>query len=57
MTPATDVLDDPVMFTPEVVRVVRKSATTIWRDEKRDKFPRRHYEGKRAAWFKSQIAV
>jgi predicted DNA-binding transcriptional regulator AlpA len=54
---ATDVLDDPVMFLPEVVRIVRQSPTTIWRQEKRGKFPPRHYDGRCAAWFRSQIAA
>ena len=54
---ATDVLDDPVMFLPEVVRIVRQSPTTIWRQEKQGKFPPRHYDGRYAAWFRSQIAA
>ena len=42
---ATNVLDDPLMFLPEVEKTVRRSGTTIWRDEKRGKFPRRHKQG------------
>jgi predicted DNA-binding transcriptional regulator AlpA len=53
---ATDVLDDPVMFLPEVVRATRLSPTTIWRKEKRGEFPPRHYNGRHASWFRSQIA-
>jgi predicted DNA-binding transcriptional regulator AlpA len=55
--PATNVLDDPLMFLPEVEKAVRRSGTTIWREESKGKFPRRHYHGRCAAWFTSQIAA
>jgi predicted DNA-binding transcriptional regulator AlpA len=55
--PATDVLEDPVLFLPEVVRITRLCSTTIWRKERQGKFPPRHYDGRCAAWFRSQIAA
>jgi predicted DNA-binding transcriptional regulator AlpA len=51
----TSVLDDPLMFLPEVEKTTRRSGTTIWRDEKRGKFPRRHKQGRFAVWFRSEI--
>jgi predicted DNA-binding transcriptional regulator AlpA len=53
--PATNVLDDPLMFLPEVEKTTRRSGTTIWRDEKRGKFPRRHKQGRYSVWFRSEI--
>ena len=50
------VLDDPIMYRPEVEIAVRKSATTNWRAERDGKFPAHHMHGGRAAWFRSQIA-
>jgi predicted DNA-binding transcriptional regulator AlpA len=55
--PAVDVLEGPLMFLPEVEKATRRSGVTIWREEKKGKFPRRHYHGRYAAWFKSQIAA
>jgi predicted DNA-binding transcriptional regulator AlpA len=55
--PATSVLDDPLMFLPEVEKTTRRSGTTIWRDEKQGKFPRRHKQGRYAVWFKSEIVA
>jgi predicted DNA-binding transcriptional regulator AlpA len=53
---ATNVLDDPVMFLPEVEKAVRLSATTIWRKEGQGTFPPRSHQGRYAIWFTSQIA-
>src|SRR5262249_27760552 len=50
-----DVLDDPLMYLPEVERLTRKSATSIWRAERAGKFPLRHRHGGRVVWFRSQI--
>lgn len=55
VTPLPDVLDDPLMYLPEVERLVRKSTTSIWRAERAGKFPPRHRHGGRVAWFRSQI--
>jgi predicted DNA-binding transcriptional regulator AlpA len=52
-----DVLDDPLMFLPEVEKATRLSAVTIWRHEKAGKFPRRHRRGSHVVWFKSQIVA
>jgi predicted DNA-binding transcriptional regulator AlpA len=52
-----NVLDDPEMFLPEVEKRTRRSKVSIWRDEKQGKFPPRHYHGRYAAWFTSQITA
>jgi len=49
------VLNDPLMYLPEVEKAVRKSGTTIWRMEAVGKFPRRHKHGRNAVWFRSEI--
>jgi predicted DNA-binding transcriptional regulator AlpA len=54
---ATNILDDPVMFLPEVEKAVRLSATTIWRKEGQGMFPPRGHQGRYAIWFTSQIAA
>jgi len=51
------VLDDPLMFLPEVEKATRLSAVTIWRHEKAGKFPHRHRHGYYVAWFRSQIVA
>jgi predicted DNA-binding transcriptional regulator AlpA len=48
-------LEDRLVLLPEVEALTRMSGTTIWRMEKRGKFPRRTYTGGRCAWFQSQI--
>jgi predicted DNA-binding transcriptional regulator AlpA len=50
-----DVLDDPLMYWPEVKSIVRMDYSTVWRREKAGKFPPHVMHGGRAAWFQSQI--
>jgi predicted DNA-binding transcriptional regulator AlpA len=50
-----NVLNDPVLFLPDVERLTRLSATTIWRRERDGNFPPRRKQGKFAVWFLSEI--
>jgi predicted DNA-binding transcriptional regulator AlpA len=54
-TTKENVLDDPVMFLPEVEKLTRLYATTIWRRERAGKFPTRRKQGHYCVWFRSQI--
>jgi predicted DNA-binding transcriptional regulator AlpA len=54
-SPDKSLLNDPLMFLPEVEVAVGMTSTTIWRHEKQRKFPPRIKVGGRNAWFRSQI--
>jgi predicted DNA-binding transcriptional regulator AlpA len=51
----SNILTDPVVLLPEVQRLTRLSATTIWRHERAGKFPRRRKQGRFSTWFLSEI--
>jgi predicted DNA-binding transcriptional regulator AlpA len=55
--PTQNVLDDPVLLLPEVEKLTRLSATTIWRRERAGKFPPRRKQGRYSIWFRSQIVA